>query len=495
MLGIPVNATATDLAANMSRMILLEIGRAVEFPLDLPGLLPLISRTKVAVTAAEHDINQPQDKVLHALFWFAKPTSMLGEMAYNNLLQGNLGTAVTNFKRCTSWESKLCLATIHLVHGDMVGALTAIASVIDAHCDEFVKAVAGQTYRTDAATLRHNYMSALAEEVDAAELYAQLSGTEVPDSLLSVLRDKAVDAPIKVIEKEMASAKAVDSGNAPAQLETGKVLMKNTQEPYQHLKQLVGQSDLRFSRLADKLANQILQCSINYFNNIEGENREIIENALALGEHALNIAVGKMAKDHIQHNVEILRKKKDNLPPPEVEKEVNAILKALKEFVDMADEIEHSVALLNTTKPYLISMKSKLGKNNELYLQLSTQIVGNALSNVIAEVNSVSTPNYRLGKLPTRDQMKAVVARAWKCIRKMQNFDMSKDFKNDRFRPNLRTLREMCWNLDCGFWWEIMGVIFVIFSLTGLIIGAVNEAPGIGLAIGAGATLIIMGSK
>ena len=63
MLGIPVNAVAKDLAANKGKMRLLDIGKEVSFSLDLPGLLPPFSRTKEAVATAEHDINQPQDKV------------------------------------------------------------------------------------------------------------------------------------------------------------------------------------------------------------------------------------------------------------------------------------------------------------------------------------------------------------------------------------------------------------------------------------------------
>ena len=498
MLGIPVNASAIDLAANKGKMKLLDIGKEVAFPLDLPGLLPPANRSKESVAAAERDINLPQDKIKHALFWFAQPSDPLGKHAYNDhLLQGNIAKAEELFGKRTSWESQLCLSVLELQQGKPCEALLDFYSIASNHCDELCHAVSRQTFTMGSVELVQLYLRTLATEIDASTLYQEWNndsrvlpgGSEIIEF---ELRDMATDAPIKIIEKEIAAAKAVDNSNAEAQLEAGKRLSNNTHKARIQLQKLIGNNDPRYSRLVDKLANQILQCSINYFNNIDGENRTIIENALKLGEYALKIAVGKMARDHIQHNVDILRKKKENLPPAEVEAEVNAILKALKLFVEQPDKIEHSVTLLNTTKSHLQSMKSKLGENNELYLQLSTQIVGNALSNVIAEVNSVSSPNYLSGHLPTRDQMKEVAARAWKCIRKMQNFDMSKDFKKDRFRPNLRTLREMCWNLDCGFWWEVMGIIFVVSLLTGLIIGAANDAPGIGLAIGAGATLVIM---
>lgn len=497
ILGIAVNASAKDLAANKGKMKLLDIGKEVTFPLDLQGLLPSATRTKETVATAERDINLPQDKVKYALFWFAQPSDPLGKLAYDHLLQGNVTKAQELLLKRSSWEVQLCLSVLELQQGQYCDALLDFYFLANEHCSELCNAVAGQTFSMDGNELVQMYLRTLATEVDASTLLQEWNndsrvlpgGSEIIEF---ELRNMATDTPIKTIEKEIATAKAVDNNNAQAQLDAGKRLSYNTHKIRIQLQKLIGDSDPRYSRLVDKLANQILQCSINYFNNIEGENREIIENTLKLGEYALKIAVGKMARDHIQHNVDILRKKKENLPPAEVDNEVNAILKALKEFVELPNKIEHSVALLDVTKPHFISMKAKLGKDNELYLQLSTQIVGNALSNVIAEVNDLST-TYSLSALPpTREQMKDVVSRAWRCIRKMQNYDMNKDFKNDKFRPNLRTLRGMCWNLDCGFWWEVMGIVFIASVLAGFIIGSANGEPGIGLAIGVGATLVIM---
>ena len=498
LLGIPVNATAGDRAANKSKMKLLDIGKAVEFPLDLSSLIVPVARTKEAIATAERDINQPQDMVRHALFWFAKPSDPIGKMAYDNLLQENINTAVTNFKRSTSWEAKLCLATLNLIQGDVPGAVLAMAGVIESHCDEFVKAVAGQTYVTDADAVRQMYIAALTTEIDGAKLYTQLSETDVPDGFLQGLRDKAVESAVAEIEQEVASAKAIDSKEAEAQLKASKRLKTGAGKHLSRLKRLVGSSDMRYGRSADKLANQILQCSINYHNTIDESpngvvTAKVVDDCLDLAEYARDICVGNLARQRMEKNIEILRDKKKHLPPAGVETEFLAIMNALKRFVDQPDSIEYSVELLKTTKTYLQSIKGKLGAANEFYLKLSTQIVGNALSNVIAEVNSSSSYNNLFGTIPTKKEIRHIASKAWKCIRKMQSFDMDVDFKKNKFKPNMRTLRSMCWDLDCGFWWEVMGVIFIISTLTGLIIGAVNDAAGIGLAIGAGVTLGLMG--
>lgn len=466
MLGIPVNASAKDLAANKGKMKLLDIGKEVVFPLDLPGLLPPANRSKESVAAAERDINLPQDKIKHALFWFTQPSDPLGKLAYDHLLQDNTTKAEELFGKRTSWESQLCLSVLELQQGKLCDALLDFYSIANDHCDELCHAVAGQTFTMGSVELVQLYLRTLATEIDAATLYQEWNsdsrilpgGSEIIEF---ELRDMATGAPIKTIEKEIATAKAVDSKDAQSQWEAGKQLSNNTRKVRIQLQKLIGDSDPRYSRLADKLANQILQCSINYFNNIDGENREIIENALKLGEYALKVAVGKMARDHILHNVDILRKKKENLPPAEVEAEVNAIMSALARFMDLPDKIEHSVALLNETKPNLQSIKTKLGSSNSFYLKLSTQVVANALHNLIEEVNQAqkepsymesATPELRRAmlSLESPDEKRRrlskivnVVSAAWRCTKTMDTFDMESDFRTNRYSPNRTSLQNL----------------------------------------------------
>lgn len=450
MLGIPVNASARDLAANKGRMRLLDIGREVSFPLDLPGLLQSINRTKEAVASAEREINLPQDKIKHALFWFAQPAEPIGKLAYDHFLQGNVEKATELFSKCHSWEALLCRAVLELHEARYGDALLDFYSITNGQSSQMCHAIAGQTFEMSATDLIKLYINTLTEEVDASTLLQDWGkDTVLPGGSEIIefeLRNIAIEKPLDAIEKEIAACKAISTESAETQLEAGKRLANNTHKSRIQLQKLVGNDDPRYGRTADKLANQILQCSINYFNKIEGENREIIENALKLGEYALKIAVGKMARDHIQHNVEILRKKKADLPPAEVEPEVNAILKALKTFIELPDRIEHSVTLLNSTKPQLLSIKSKLGSTNEFYLKLSTQIVNNALHNLIEEVNQAQKGKPYEGqaeKVLRLLQLEKIVSAAWNCTKIMDTFDMESEFRTNRYNPNRNSLQNM----------------------------------------------------
>lgn len=440
VLGIPVNAGAKDLAANKGRMKLLDIGKEVSFPLDLTIIMSPITRSKESVSVAERDINLPQDKIRHALFWIAKPTDTIGKFGYERLLSGNIDDAIEKLEKSNSWEAQLCVATLLLTKANFQGALSAINNVIELHISDFLKTIAGETYVTDTDSLRHEYLSVLSSELDITDLYLKLAGTQVPNKIIEDLRNMAVESPIAVIEKEITDAKAVDTKSISAQLKAGKDLKANTSTSLNQLKKIVGVNDLRYSRVVDKLANQILQCSINYFNAHKEETRVIINNALALGEYAQSIAVGNIAREHIKHNVDILRRKIENLPPAGVETEVYAILSALKSFVDKPDMISHAVTLIDDTKCHLNSIKRKLGIT-DYYLKLSTQVVHNALHNIIEEVNSSQT--FTTDPVMLRIIFQPVVEKAWDCMRSLDSFDMEDDFRKNRYLPNRNTLRKM----------------------------------------------------
>jgi hypothetical protein len=214
---------------------------------------------------------------------------------------------------------------------------------------------------------------------------------------------------------------------------------------------------------------EILQCGIDYYNNSEEDDAPF--EAMKLQKHALSVVVGQLAKQRCEENVKILQKNIDDLPPKEVIAEDRAIKKELAKFVKLPDKISYALTLLNGTKEYLQSIKQKLGSTNEYYLKISTQVVGNALHNVIEEVNEAQRPLARLGELlgkmdpmmrslflsgdddiaskfrEIERHVKATLREAWKATMLMDSFDMDDSFKS-RYRENRNTLKSLCDNMD-----------------------------------------------
>ena len=118
----------------------------------------------------------------------------------------------------------------------------------------------------------------------------------------------------------------------------------------------------------------------------------------------------------------------------------------------LPDKICHAVTLLNNAKPHIQSIKRKLGVSNAYYLKISTQIVGNALSNVITEVNEAQSifsadkddPNAALAAILGVTHVKSVLEEAWKATRIIDGFDMEADYKCGRYSENRSILKGLC---------------------------------------------------
>ena len=227
--------------------------------------------------------------------------------------------------------------------------------------------------------------------------------------------------------------------------------MKSTKATLQQLMSLLPKTDLQYQMIADKLGLEILQCGIDYFN--EADEADTAHKAMKLQKYAMGIVVGQMAKDRCKENVDTLQKIIDNLPPSEVYSEDRAIHEELRKYCLLPDKICHAVTLLNNTRPHLQAIKHKLGVSNDYYLKISSQVVGNALINIIAEVNEAqsSLGNAHYGRDNATKALvhlaivvKPVVEKAWEATMIMDTFDMEYDFKSKKYNENRSILKELC---------------------------------------------------
>ena len=258
---------------------------------------------------------------------------------------------------------------------------------------------------------------------------------------------------------------AIKKDDSNARYIAGNNLKKETAVTLNRLKTLLLTSDMQYQIIADKLGLEILQCGIDYYNGSEEPDAAI--KAMPLQKYALSIVVGKAAKDRCQENLDILQKVIEELPPTEVLSEDKAIKDELRKFCQLPDKICFAVNLLNNTKPYLQTIKQKLGASNTFYLKLSTQVVGNALHNVIEEVNNTQNAlNTNLHgdqfSRPFRYEsefdkqlcirtmlplLQNTLREAWDVIKIMNTFDMEADFKINRYNQNRDILKKLCGQL------------------------------------------------
>lgn len=463
ILGVLSNTSLKERLANQNKLnAYAKIGKSVRFFYDFDGIIeeaPL--RTLENIAAAVTAINLDRDQLKHSLFWFINASSIDG-IALKYLQSKDIIKAKELFQKKETFSSLINLGVLAFIEGNFADGYVNISKVIH-----------NESYRGDLLDALGLQNINLSEDEIAAMFIVDLL-TEIPATILqsvaddpsdkAIISEIAVNEPIAEINAAISVAKLVNSKDANANLAAGTVLMNSTKKQLKQVRDIVGVTSPKYQMIADDLAKQVLQCGINYYNNAP-DDVESPRKAMSLQAYALQIAIGQFAKDRCQKYFDILKKAVDNMPPAEVAIETRKVKEELHRFSQQPDKISYSITLLNNTKPLLQTIKAKIGATNSFYLSLSTQVVGNALHNLIEEVNTAQNDfsvvvkginssgmapgllNLSLQKI-IESKVKPVLRDAWKAITIMNEFDMEADFRKKRYYANRVSLKEICDNFD-----------------------------------------------
>lgn len=450
LLGVYSTSPQREIVSNQGKMkAFLKVGRPVTFPLDLDGLLPAVTRTETSVADANSKLTIPAEQLKYAQFWFAKCTQ-IDEIACGKLTKGDIDGAIEIWSKKATASSLQNLIVCALIKDQFGNAIRYAEVLYTSHGKDFMKMVLGDNALATSDNLAHDFLNVLCEELNPNQFIGHITNAEWKEYVGSKSTKPLIDRISSAIDR----SKSTKGNGANARLNAGTKLMNDTKADLAQLKQYVATSDLKYQMIVDKLGLEILQCGIDYYN--DSEEPDAARKAMVLQSYAQSVVVGKMAKDRCKENVEILKEIIANLPPSEVFAEDRAIKEELRKFCNLPDKICHAVTLLNNTKPHLQKIKSKLGSTNSYYLKVSTQVVGNALHNLIEEVNLVQNASVSFMEVNSSSLSPAVRAmalksamsktfeEAWEATKIMDTFDMEYDFKTNRYNEQRASLKKIC---------------------------------------------------
>lgn len=442
-LGVYSTSSQKEIVANQGKMkAFLKVGRQVSFPLDLKGILPEVLRSGQSVADAFSKLTLPKDQLKYAQFWFSKCTQ-LDEIACGKLTSGDIDGAVEIWNKKATASSLQNLLVCALIRDHLESAIDYAQTLYSSYSDDFVRMVLGDNALATSDELAHGFFDVMCEEFYSSDFFEYITNSEWKKYVGS----KSTKPIIDKISSAINVCKSSRGKGPTARLNAGTKLMKDTKADLTQLKQYVSTTDLQYQMIADKLGLEILQSGIDYYNDSDAA--DAAHKAMVLQKYAQSVVVGKMAKDRCKENVDILTKIIAELPPSQVFNEDKAIKEELRKFCTLPDKIIYSVNLLNATKPHLQAIKSKLGASDSYYLRISTQVVGNALHNLIEEVNALQNdPNFKLNMMLHEESalssLKSVLRSAWNATKMMDSFDMESNFRTNRYNENRRTLSDMC---------------------------------------------------
>ena len=460
ILGVYANSPKKEQIANKSKMqAFLRVGRTMDFPLDLKGMLPEVARTQEAVDLADSELALPADQVKHAQFWFVNVTPIDG-IAFNHLLQGDLEAAICLWQKQTNASSLQNLFVAYLIKEDYIDAINlCVSPLYNDYAADFVKAI-----DENAAVKPTQLMEAIAdtltaEKVNSAELISDIKDKD----WVSLLENKAIAPIVEELERNIEEAKKVDEKDADARLQAGNTLMGKAKPLFDSLSNIISTTNSRYQLIVDKVCHEILDCAINYYNKTQ--DYEKAAKSLHLYKFAKEYAVGSNAKKRAETNYYTIRNAVGYQPPQEVAQEVKYIQFTINRYQNQENTSANAVKLLIDVSELIVAIKEKLGKTHKFYLEISTLIATVALDNVIDDVNDAlkveKVNKNETWNLPYRNEwghwvaayeqeenimrkkayhIRDTLKNAWTAILYLDLLDLKEDFLKEQFIPNVDKL-------------------------------------------------------
>ncbi|MDB0614856.1 hypothetical protein PL372_04565 (plasmid) [Tenacibaculum dicentrarchi] len=324
--GILSNVTTKELQKQKGKIkAFSKVGKKITSELDFE-FLDSIERTEESIEKSFSNIQQNQDKVNNSLFWFLK-SSPFDETAISYLIKGDNEKAkeiwgkVTNGKEVNSknFSAFNNIGTLKLLsksEREIKEGIEAKIKLIESdYFENFVHTVADQTFTIDKKKQSQKFIDELLiqfknkySSTDAINLFSNCNG-----STQKYLSEKVTEEPIHNIESYIESTKRKKKENKSDAYSFGLKLFINTKDDLTLLKSLLGVSDLNYKRVADELANEIMQCAIYYFNENQGDNsnKDYLMQVQKLNKTALSIAVGSLTRDRAKDHISTLEEMKD----------------------------------------------------------------------------------------------------------------------------------------------------------------------------------------
>ena len=263
ILGVYSNSPKREQIANKGKMqAFLRVKKSMPFKLDLKGLLPEIERTQELVDYADSELALSAGQIKHAQFWFINKTS-IDKIAFNHLIDGNMDSAMDFLRKSSNLTSLQNLFVCYLIKGDYKTAIINCAVPLYSHyANDFVLAIDENT-TVSPNTLIQTVVDILSnEDVDLLPIFDEIKD----NTWKSLLETKKIDPLLSKLNGHISESKSSKGKGASARLNAGNKLKSASKPLLSTLRTILSVDDTRYQMIADKVAQEVLQCGIDYYN-------------------------------------------------------------------------------------------------------------------------------------------------------------------------------------------------------------------------------------
>jgi hypothetical protein len=322
VLGVYANSSYREIVACISKATkFLEVGRRVDYPLDLPMVKDFYVKSKLTHSLEDLDnalalLSNSEERLKYAQFWFLRMTS-LDDEAFDVLFSGSFDYALTVWDREDNLSSLQNRVIIYLWKCDFKSALQNAAKLYNKYFDEFLKAVDSKgTLVKSANDLIQSFIDTLLVYITPSKLLKYIPSPVWLDCIIPTISDDTlakINSAIKDTQDLLDILNSEGVKSLPTTLKSGigDKLIIDTKDDYHLLLKVVPSDDPRLQLVSDRLANMLYECSIDEYNI-----RKFSPNySINLLQNALTLSNNSMDKEEINSKIALFQKKGGKLQP------------------------------------------------------------------------------------------------------------------------------------------------------------------------------------
>ena len=434
-------------------------------------VLGQLNRTIENVNDASSKLNLGNDKISAALFWFFDG-SHTDEPAFDAIKANDTHEAIRVWGLKTSERdvleynlsafSNISTLMLHAAFkNDSInenvlekGIRYKLKFIESDFVKSFIKLATDDNFKISKKELQLLFLNQVQSEIEKSSGLSTSKFIEIINKQEFTAKDDFlkgyIQKPIEQIEKEIETGKTNRKKDKTNSIVIGKKILFETVNDHALLKSILGTSNIKFVSISDKIADEVLQCGIDYFNHYIDTDFDPGPAALDLCKKAKSFALGNVIKTRCEETIVVIQKWVDNKPERDKEKRIANDLDNLKNLIDQYETKSETIAnarqYLNLTRSHLNNIKSVLGTYDELYINFSTRVASDAQSMCVSEINKLQdnfTKSYDSAiKAATFLLLQTRVNEAWELTNVIGAMDLRSDFRV-RFNENKSALSSL----------------------------------------------------
>ena len=452
-----------------------EVGKTKAFDYDFPFFGEVVRSTEKVQEAASK-IEQAKNKVHYALFWFLN-SGHIDEAALNNLKDGHIEKATE------IWEKTLKDSTVTVKNFAAISNLSTLQLGIVTYngsfdpekfaasielkgklimsdaCDSFIKTVIGEGISINRETILKEFADEVMQiikpylnkpnGIKSSQLISAFNS--FPNEIRQYVSGKFTDRPINNIENQIEKTKQKRDDNPNDAEEYGEELYKNTKEDLVFLKNVWGANNVQYQMIANKLANEILQCAIEFFNELQGNNDfDPGESAMKVMKMAKAINPTGQTKSRLDENIENVQEWINDTEERErnkkIKEEITFIVLKLQNIQNQSDSIYNVKTFVTACKPKLLKIKKEIGVTDDIYMNISSAVVQNAQNMLVATVNAETEKLNKLSRFSvlgvSTTSLESTIRESLDITFSLGLFDMYSELRS-HYNKNLDALKSL----------------------------------------------------